>query len=316
MNTYTQQSHKQGIWKLTTALLLLLALYMTSLSALADASAADVVRAAELSGNLGSGYSVHYLAVEPSERDSTVSLTMVFGPRDDARLIGRVNFWVLSLESFRQVQGGAKPYDLAIATGNPIPNKDDKYQVQAAFKAVARQTYMVMVRSNAAIPSTYTLTASKAMLVDASGQTVGAVASAAGAAMAATASTATSGASWSRQTAGELAGRGARAYLTVVPKEKDASITLTFDYDPKNDSQLTNGINFFVLNADGLRSMEAGARLEQVNLAAGNVVKSGETKLNAKFKAVNMEAYTVVVVNRSALSACYTLSVDGGYFQE
>ena len=110
--------------------------------------------------------------------------------------------------------------------------------------------------------------------------------------------------------------RGARSYFNVVPKEKDADITLTFDYDPKENSQLTGGITFYVFDRTGLRNMEAGATPDQANIAAGNLVKAGETKLQAKFKSVGMGTYTIMVINRSGVAANYTLSVGGGNFQE
>ena len=103
-------------------------------------------------------------------------------------------------------------------------------------------------------------------------------------------------------------------YYTVIPTDNDEDITLNFDYDPKYTT-LEGKLNFFVFDSDGLRRLESGERPGSANLAAGNVVKSGESKLSATFRSVGKQSYVVMVINRSDVPATFTLDLSGGDFQ-
>lgn len=312
----TQRIESSAWSKPIMTVVLLLCLLIPPLTASAQSTP---IQASALNGELSNVSSAHYLSLEPSERDGTVTLTLRFGPQDDQRIAGRVGFWVLSASGLRDFQAGAKASDVAIAAGNPVSNKNDDYLRQASFTVVGRQNYTVIVYSRALSPASYTLSAEKAMLVDNSGQThsTGDMQQATVASPnSATQSGATQGnaslpAEDATQKSGSIAGRGTQIYFTVKPDEKDGTITLNFD----SDGQANGQVNFFVFDTNGLNDLAAGARPEAANLAAGNEVKSGETPLRASFTAVNTQSYTVMVMSRAANTVNFTLKVSGGKFQ-
>lgn len=293
----------------------ILALLLMSAPAVSGADD-GVLRAALLSGDLPNASTIHYLSVEPIERDDTVTLTLLFGPSNNRQVANMVNFWVLDESGWRSYQAGSKAYQVALAAGNRIYGKDDDYQVQASFKVTGHQRYSVLVQSRALVPASYTLTAKKGMLIDHSGFTR-AIAEAeviAAPEVIAPQSLATFVAK--NQMTAQLSRIGQEDYYNLKPLgEKNDDVTITMDFDPKNNNQLTGSINFFVLNRSGMNELKAGKKPYQVNVAAGNIVKSGETKLNAKFKAVRGEVYTVIVTSHSNIPATYTLTVSGSTFE-
>ena len=306
-------------WKPIATVFLLLALLITPLSAFAADTAVATVRNTELSGSLADSNTRHYLSVEPSERDGEVTLTLTFGPQDDGRIANKVNFWVLTQSALEDTKDGTVGYqDVALAAGSPISGKNDDYKVRAAFNATGKQSYAVIVYSEARVAVDYTLQVDNGILVDDSGQTHGvaveqmAANTASGTATVAAAST-TETAKNSKQISAPINAQE-QLYYTVIPTDNDEEITLNFDYDPKY-STLEGKLNFFVFDSDGLRRLESGERPGAANLAAGNVVKSGESKLSATFRSVGKQSYVVMVINRSDVPATFTLDLSGGDFQ-
>jgi hypothetical protein len=176
MNTVTQPTHKYALGKAIGSACLLWALLLGPSAAFAaEGSSGKPVRASELNGALPIGYSAHYLALEPAQRDGTVTLTLTFGPQNDPRVGNRVNLWVLSRQGLQDMLAGDKPANVAIAAGNPTvldaDEEKETFELDASFKAFGRQTYTVIVYSRAPVSTTYTLAVDNAMLVDASGQT-------------------------------------------------------------------------------------------------------------------------------------------------
>ena len=310
-------------WKPVATVFLLLALLITPLSAFAANTAAETVRNTELSGSLADSNTRHYLSVEPSERDGEVTLTLTFGPQDDGRIANKVNFWVLTQSALEDTKDGTVGYqDVALAAGSPISGKSDDYKVRAAFNATGKQSYTVIVYSEARVAVDYTLQVDNGILVDDSGQTHGVAVEqmAANTASATTNDTATAAAASTTETAKNSKQISApinaqeQLYYTVIPTDNDEDITLNFDYDPKYTA-LEGKLNFFVFDSDGLRRLESGERPGSANLAAGNVVKSGESKLSATFRSVGKQSYVVMVINRSDVPATFTLDLSGGDFQ-
>lgn len=310
-------------WKPIATVFLLLALLITPLSAFAADTAAATVRNTELSGSLADSNTRHYLSVEPSERDGEVTLTLTFGPQDDGRIANKVNFWVLTQSALEDTKDGTVGYqEVALAAGNAISGKSDDYKVRAAFKAAGKQSYTVIVYSEARVAVDYTLQVDNGTLVDDSGQTHGVAVEqmAANTASGTTSDTATAAAANTTETAKNSKQITApinaqeQLYYTVIPTDNDEDITLNFDYDPKY-STLEGKLNFFVFDSDGLRRLESGERPGSANLAAGNVVKSGESKLSATFRSVGKQSYVVMVINRSDVPATFTLDLNGGDFQ-
>jgi hypothetical protein len=158
--------------KLFSGLLLLAALVMMPLTSFAQDTS---LRATKVHGELDKGYSKHYLALEPTQRDAIITLTLNIEPQDKRRVANKVNLLLLTAEDLRRVQAGEKPEDLAFATGNPtVVDRDAPpkliFNKTASFKASGHGTYTIVVYSRAPIPTAYTLTAENAEIVDGSGQ--------------------------------------------------------------------------------------------------------------------------------------------------
>lgn len=321
-------SNKQSIrsWRPVATVFLLFALLLTPLSAFAAEMLPDgTVSGSELSGTLTNSNTRHYLGLEPSERDGEITLTLTFGPQSNGEIASRVNFWVLSQSALESTLTGTVDYgQVDLAAGSPISGKNDDYKVQATFKASGKDHYTVIVYSKAPVSADYTLTASNGILSDGSGQTH-VMSSEQMVEAQAVVTTDASSASMSDMMSNDAVsnskkvsasiGAQERFYYTVVPVDNDEDVSFTFDYDPKDNSLLDGNINFFVFDNDGLRRMDNGERPESANLAAGNVVKSGESKLNASFRAVGKQSYVVMVINRSDVPATFTLDLSGGDFQ-
>jgi hypothetical protein len=164
---------KKLTWpKLLSGLLLLAALTLLPLTSFAEDA---TLRASKVHGELAKGYSKHFLALEPAQRDALITLTLNIEPQDKRRIPNKVNLLLLDEDDLRRVLAGDKPEDLAFATGNPAivdPHAPPKliFNKTAEFKASGRGTYTVVVYNRAPIPVSYTLTAKNAAIVDGSGQ--------------------------------------------------------------------------------------------------------------------------------------------------
>ena len=340
------------IWKPFTTAFLIAAMLLVPLSAFAAGmTQTNTVRAAELSGTLDSSSTRHYLTLEPSERDADVVLTLVFGPQSDGRIANHANFWVLTQSALQSTIDASVPYyQVALAAGSPISNRNDDYKVQANFKVTGKESYVVIVYSKAPVPVNYTLTAQNAVLVDSSSQTQTSSATETAQASATTEetmvpqSTMTPQATTTQQPTMTPAtsmganptvtaslpstsvqdtktvvdtstGNGQQLYYTIVPTSNDVDVTVNFDYDPKDNGELNNQINFFIFDNNGLDQLRAGARPEFANLGAGGLVDGSSTKRSATFRAVGQQPYVVMVMNRSNVPATFTLTVTGANFQ-
>lgn len=347
-----------SIWKPFTTAFLIAAMLLVPMSAFAAGmTQTNTVRAAELSGTLDSSSTRHYLTLEPSERDADVVLTLVFGPQSDGSIANHANFWVLTQSALQSTIDASVPYyQVALAAGSPISNRNDDYKVQANFKITGKESYVVIVYSKAPVPVNYTLTAQNAMLVDSSGQTQTASAMATAQASATTEGTMSPQATTTPQAmttqqatmvpqatmtpvasmganptvtaslpstmvqdtktvVDTSTGNGQQLYYTIVPTSNDVDVTVNFDYDPKDNGDLNNQINFFIFDNNGLDQLRAGERPEFANLGAGGLVDGSSTKRSATFRAVGQQPYVVMVMNRSNVPATFTLTVTGANFQ-
>lgn len=307
------------------------------------------LRVAELSGNLPNLASQDFFTIEPAAKDSEVTLTLTFGSQDDGRIANNVNFRIFDQAGMRNLRDGAKPSVAAFGGGSPISGKDDDYKVSATFTVSGIQGYTVMVYSSAGAPANYTLRANNALLVDTSGKNLSSeITKLSSESMSqspekmadvteATAETKVTQEAMAVQTnepvmneplmneivstntsrliTAQNVGNGEHQYYTVKAISNDEEVTLTFDFTPTDNESLTSKFNFYVFSEETLRQLEAGARPEIVNLAAGNLKKVNETTLSATFRSVGNQVFTVIVANRSNVSATYTLSVAGADFQ-
>ncbi|MCS7221263.1 MAG: LysM peptidoglycan-binding domain-containing protein [Anaerolineae bacterium] len=122
-----------------------------------------------------------------------------------------------------------------------------------------------------------------------------------------------SGAVISPEVKGELPTQYSQHYLGLDPDAPDVQITLTLTYDPQDQPELDRGIGFWVLDANGLRRVEAGARFHEANVSIAAGMREANipnNQLRATFKAAGMGRYTVVVYNNSSVPATYVLKAE------
>jgi uncharacterized surface protein with fasciclin (FAS1) repeats len=132
----------------------------------------QVVEATEMTGELPTQDSQHYLGLTPDVRDANITLRMTFNPQDQQELSRRLNFWVLDPQGFQQYAAGdARLSAVAIAAGSTNVQTAANERV-ANFTASGTSDYTVIVYNASNVPAEYTLTAENAVLSDDSGQTL------------------------------------------------------------------------------------------------------------------------------------------------
>lgn len=290
-----------------------------------------------LSGSLDGTFERHYIMVAPEIVDGQVQLRMEYAPLDRPELAGKMSFWVLDEEGVRRLVRGETPSSINLATGfaSPFANFGE---LLASFKATGLTDYTAVIFNESGVPATYALNANGALLVDNYGQTNEAVGAAAEeAALAAAAAAAAPSPTPTAEPpvaiavgepelplAGPSAVQGAldqpyeQHYLGLTPNISNGIVTLLLDVDPKDNEALQGRVNFWVLDADGLRRVIAGTPPDQLSLASGTRVERGpnEGMLRADFTAVARNPYTVIVFNATEIPATYRLQVVGGGLED
>lgn len=276
-----------------------------------------------LTGRLPQQYSAHYLALETSERDGVIALTLSYDPQDNPNLRGFVNFLVLTDDGLRQYLAGGDLKALNIASGSPAQFDPIGNKMQASFRDSGRGKYTVIVFNNAAVPIQYTLSAQGGLLTDDSGQTSPPIATPTPttaptpveeATPTPTPLSLTANAIRARKVTGPLVPNPDRRYLQMETGVRDGLVALRLAYDPQDQRALTGNVNFWVLDEDGLRRMINGEKAVDLNLATGFPVPYSPrlNEVQASFTASGHGPYTVVVYNKAPISATYALSIDGG----
>ena len=85
-------------------------------------------------------------------------------------------------------------------------------------------------------------------------------------------------------------------------------------FDPQDNQQLRENINFLVLTEEGLRSVVSGGRPVDYDIATGSFGRFGidRNQLWVSFQASGRGNYTVIAYNNSDVAARYILSAEGG----
>ncbi|MCB0044362.1 MAG: hypothetical protein KDD92_02925 [Caldilineaceae bacterium] len=278
-----------------------------------------------VTGELVAPITRHYLTIDPTIRDSRITLNMNYAPESDA-LDGFVNFVVLTEDGLQRLLRGENIFDLELATGAPVPFVGHANQLTAEFRASGNGPYTAVLYNGAAEPVTYTFSTRNAQIIDRYGQTnesKGAPATPATTATPAATATITS------TTANFAPNRNVlltglldqpyeHHYYGLFPNVRDTRVIVTLDYDPRGSDALRDNVNFWVLDEDGLRRVIAGARPEDVEIASGALIPFGvdENKLRGVFKASGRGEYTVIVYNNSEEAAVYSLRVRGGELED
>jgi len=313
---------------------------------------APVVNALRVSGDLAPEHRRQYLNLVPDVRDGTVNLNFVFDPLGDATR-NLVNFYVLDEDGARRLLYGVLPEDLDIAAGSPRPFSPNPNERIASVNTSGRNEYVVIPTSDAAIPVSYVLKVEGGLIIDRYGQTNEARAAEAEflALAAATPATTTAttapvdpmlqpanigdsattsllpgagliaastgldvAANLQEKIEGALSRPYEHAYWSVLPTIRDGYVVLTMAYTANNEQAARGNINFWVVDEDGMRRIVAGARPEDVALAAGSEAQYGpdKGKLQAAFRASGRSQYALIVFNNSGQAATYTIDAAGG----
>jgi hypothetical protein len=279
----------------------------------------------------------HFLSVTPDVRDGLIQFHLHFDPQDVRDLLGNFNFLVLDEDGLRRMIAGARAEELNLATGFPIPFNPFPNELQASFTASGSAPYTVIVYNQSDVPATYILTTEGGVLIDQYGQTneakVAAVELAAlnqtpnagqpvsptpaltdivpAPASITVTQTLTTGV---ERLVGELTLPYQHHYLGLTPTIRNGLIVVLLDYAPQNSQLLSQNLNFWVVDEDGLRRVVNGARPEDVGIAHGSRVEFGadKGKLRAIIAASGYGKYTILVYNHSTVPATYQLRTNGG----
>jgi hypothetical protein len=281
----------------------------------------------------------HYLGLEPALRDGTVVLTLALEPADDMALRGLLNFLVLDEDGLRRVLAGADPFSLDMAASAPLQFDPIGNKYQAMFKASGRGEYTVLVYNDAGKTGGYKLTALNGVLLDDAGQVEVVTAAPAPAppvgqtlTPTATMEAALTAAKASPlivyqpggtgnaaptvnalRISGELDAAMNRHFLSVKPEDANIRVKLDMEFEPQGEE--TRGqVNFYVLNADGVRQLVHGARPEDVSFAVGfpEPFNPARNELVAQFRAPGKDEYTIIPYSIAAQPVEYIMNVAGG----
>ncbi len=143
----------------------------TTAPAAAPAVVSSVFRGDKVEGELPKQNDQHFLGLEPSQRDASITLSLAIDPQDNSEVLRKVSFLVLNEDGFKQYINGASATSVAVAAGNRVFDGASNVRV-ASFKAVGSAPMTVIVYNNSEFASSYTLSVEGATLVDDSGQTM------------------------------------------------------------------------------------------------------------------------------------------------
>ncbi len=276
------------------------------------------IRGPVLQGELPYQYTAHYFGLEVNQRDGTIALTLAYEPQNNRNLRGLVNFMVLDEDGMRRFQAGTNPRDVDLAAGSPLQFDDVGNKTGAAFRAVGRERYTVIVYNNSQLPVRYTLVAEGAFLIDSANQSSDpdAPAPEPEEPVKEVVETPASplGSAGGNQLSGLLDSTIGRHYLQVLPGIRDGSMIFDFRYDPLDQPELYGNVNFWILDEEGLNAIIRGEQAADVNLATGFPAPFSPfpNELQASFNASGRNPYTAVIFNRTSIPAIYEMSVDGG----
>ncbi|MCB0065059.1 MAG: hypothetical protein KDE19_23205, partial [Caldilineaceae bacterium] len=278
----------------------------------------ESVRSPVLYGELPYQYTAHYFGIEVNQRDGLIALTLAYDPQNNPNLRGLVNFMVLDEDGMRRFLAGTNPRDVQLATGAPLQFDPVGNKLSAAFQAVGRGKYTVIVFNNAQLPVQYTLTAEGAQLLDNANQSRDPNAIPTTPVENPTSEMVLNpsplGNAGGHRLSGVLDNTIGRHYLQVLPIIRDGNLVFDFHYDPLDQPELHGNVNFWILDEEGLNAIIRGEKAVDVNLATGFPVPFNPfpNDLQASFNASGRNPYTAVIFNRTKIPATYEMSVDGG----
>ena len=79
-----------------------------------------------------------------------------------------------------------------------------------------------------------------------------------------------------------MRGPFAHNYWALMPNQRDGLVVLTMEYVPNDNNLLRDNINFWVVDADGMRRIMGGARPEDVAIGAGGRWNLGRIRASCR----------------------------------
>jgi uncharacterized surface protein with fasciclin (FAS1) repeats len=120
-----------------------------------------------------------------------------------------------------------------------------------------------------------------------------------------------------QEVAGTLTGgQFAKIWLGLTPETRGQNMTIITEWD--RNAPGSNGLGFYILSEDGLRSVLSGAQtVAGANLAAGTrlAANAPDNQLGAVLQATGT-SYTIVLYNDSATDASFELSVTNAVISD
>lgn len=310
----------------------LLSSWSLPLQAQAGSERVASVRATELRAVLPGPDDRHFFGLETIQPGQAVALTLRF---DAAELAAHeeVNFVVLSEEGLARFLAGADAAEVALASGSPMLFDPQDSRRSALVPGVASGGYTVIVSGSVHAPVRYALEVQGGLLRDDAGQSQASVMvdapplagdGAGVSGMAKPVEIVTQAAQrppvlgagvapvLARRVTATLGPEGDRHTLRLSPDTGRDVVTLTLRY-PAGRADERSALNIWVLTQDGVRHLEQGGRLEELNLASGAPVLSPEDTMvmRTTLRVAHQVPYVVVVYNQMAGATGYTLDVEG-----
>lgn len=295
---------------------------------------AKTLRATELSGVLMGSADRHFFGLEAIQPGQAVALTLRFEAPD---LVApeEVNFVVLSEEGLVRFLAGEDPNEVALAAGSPLLFDPQENRRTALAPGIQSKGYTVIVFGTADGPMRYSLQVQGGLLRDDAGQSRSSVLVDSSSApadetvrpvaiveqaevvkpqenmpLAAAASTVEP--VLARRVTGSLAPQGDRHYFRLIPDQANGEVSLTLQYRThQNDER--GKLNVWILTQDGVRHLEQGGLIQELNLAGGSpaLTLAGATLMRTTLAVAESVPYVVVVYNQMGETAAYTLNVAG-----
>lgn len=305
---------------------------------------ANAPRATELSGILTGPGDRHFFGLEAIQPGQAVALTLRFEAAD---LVApeEVNFVVLSEEGLVRFLAGADPNEVALAVGGPLLFDPQDNRRTALAPGIQSKGYTVIVFGAADGPMRYSLQVQGGLLRDDAGQSRTSVlvdgptvsmevstgetirpiviVEQAGIVKPVEAlpakpqndmhqSAPAMEPVLARRVTGSLAPQGDRHYFRLIPDQANGEVSLTLQYRARQTDE-QGKLNVWILTQDGVRHLEQGGLVQELNLAGGSPVftPAGATLMRTTLRVAESVPYVVVVYNQMGEAAPYTLNVAG-----
>ncbi len=301
-------------------------------------------------GELNEQFAKHYLEIRASNPNDKMTIVMDFNPNDNQSVKQFSGFIVLSGDQVNQLNNTA-PRSPSMKTTAHDANESISGVVRKVANFDAG-TYTLVIFNDSTVPMDYILSGQNIIFIDSSGEqvtdpsapivadvteaeaapaaattapTAAATTAAPVAATATPAAAATAAATTETTTVvvpgkftateleGELTERFAKHYYDLEVQDIKSAVEVEMTYDPQDVQDLTEKLNFYVLNDGQFRSLVNGSanNLSMNNTLVGELLPPNVRSIKTKYGRISQPFthYVVIVSNDSTLAGRYKISV-------